>query len=227
MNEVKTSAPALTRADWAQGNVDEEGTKEAETMAACAQTAQPVYETLKEITPCVTGGTLMASKGLAFVKKVTLVNGKEVVNIIAIPITTERLDAVTKRFEDEREPIAPMQDKLILPSSKMGVALGLTKKEIVSVAQHDDPKYKRAIEMYNTKLTTTVVAESIDIPLYFIPSGKEARALATSTADKITALTQMGFAAVQRMQIAFAVQRIANWTETERVRFFGESLESK
>ena len=196
-------------------------------MASCVQAGEPVYETLTEITPCVTGGSLMASRGLAFIKKVSMAGSKEVITIVAIPITTERLDAVTKRFEDEREPIAPMQDKLILPSSEMGRGLGLTKKAVVSVAQYDDPKYKKQVELYNIKLTATVVAESVNIPLYFIPSGSEDRKLAETTADKITALKQMGFTAAQRMQIAAAVHRITNWTESERVRFFGESLESK
>lgn len=217
----------LTRADWLPGfNQNPDGEYKPED-AEEVEEKKPVYRLLSSIRPAPIGSSsLMCSRGIAHIKRVT-VNEKneEVVEILEIPITTARIDVTRKNLADAKKPTPPMKDRLIAPNSEIGKAMGYSVPTVCSIAQIDDRNFAKAMEAYNTKLSWSLVAEAIDIELFFFPSTAQPDdepTLAKTTSEKVTSLKQSGYTEAQILEIAANVGRIQLWSEEERRRFFGE-----
>ena len=208
----------LGRRDWLDDPENEE-----QECGPEGDGPQPIRTMLDAIRP-LGKGECMASVGLAQIKRTVILDGVERVEILQVPITTKRIDAVKAEFSDKRRPVPPTKAKVILPDSELGQAMGFVKKQVCEVAQVDDPKFVRALEQFNEKAGWAMAAEAVDVPLYYNAGEGEPKP-ATTTSEKVQAIKEAGFTEAQVLEISRTIGRVSHWSDEERRRFFGECLE--
>jgi len=177
---------------------------------------------LQELRPDDEACGSFVNSSVAYIKRSQVKDGRQVVSLMGIPITTANLgDVIDDLTGGAGKPRPPVKTTVFGPDSQIGQQLGCERPIPVDVFDLTDVDYQKALESYNAQYLWQMAAAAINIPVYWKPSPSSEPVQARTVQEKADGLRQMGITPAQARTIADAAMELFKLTKEETRAFFG------